>query len=646
MMIQKLALRDFGGVKFFEVNFKKLNVITGRNAEGKTRVLRGAKIGLIGYDPSLGKTKTAKLATGNLGVNIALECDGKTLINDWNWKRTKTGLSAVGQQPQPIEIASTLLDFKTFLNKTGPQQIAFVIEQTDLNAIGFSVNALKATIKGATPEQPTEQTEIAAQGINADIQEADAEAAKAGMNAAAWLELLFAKLKERAKLAKQELDRLTGSIQTGVTIAGEVNARNKPLIDRDIAETNQEIAKVESEAAVFRKQREQYENSKNRRDAITAKLNQIGASEDLTEARSRAEALSRNLAGHVYKASETSKKVIKLSQEFSKATSLVREIEASANRYHADIEALEQGPACPCCGKAGLACAASSRRRDEILPKLHKAEDDLLAAQAAEQAADTAYTAACEENEAAYNADKVATANQVELNGLNWKISSAENQRAEAEKLRGELEGLQMIQEPEDVTGDTLKAYEAVIQNLKGKLTALNQELSQATAQAAAKLRRLQENEKQEQARANYEVAKLALDKVAEEKEKLVSESMKNLLKIARRFTDGIVEGLLSWQNDEIGIRRGDNWISHEVFSGTEAAISYIGVAVALCQSSKFKLVMMDELGVVDDQNLITLLAKIEALIEAGVVDQFIACDVRHERYEKLASDKLNIIKI
>ncbi|TXH15420.1 MAG: hypothetical protein E6R03_07205 [Hyphomicrobiaceae bacterium] len=628
------------------MNFQKLNVITGRNAEGKTRILRGSKIGLIGYDPSLGKTKTAKLATGNLGVSIALECDGKTIINDWNWKRTKTGLSAVGQQPQPIEIASTLLDFKTFLNKTGPQQIAFVIEQTDLNAIGFSVNALKAKIKGATPEKPTEQTEIAAQAINADIQQADAEAEKAGTNAAAWLELLFTKLKERAKLAKQELDRLTGSIQTGVTIAGETNVRNKALIDRDIEETNKEIAKVESEAAVLRSQQQSYAEGFARRETITKRLNQIGVGEDLTEQRNRAEALAKKLAGYVSTVAEKAQAVISLNRELSKATSLVREMDASVNRYHTDLQNLEQSAACPCCGKAGLACAASSRRRDEILPKLQAAESDLLAAQAAEQSADNAYAAACEEQEAARKADVAASVDQAELNAINQKLNQVSNQATEAAKLRGELEGLQTIKEPEDVTGDAAKAYAAVIQNLKAKLGTLNQELAQATAAAAARLRRIQEEEKQEQARANNEVAKLALDKVAEEKEKLVAESMKNLLKIARRFTDGIVDGLLSWENDELGIRRGENWISHEVFSGTEAAISYIGVAVALCQSSKFKLVMMDELGVVDDANLITLLGKMETLIQAGVVDQFIACDVRHERYASFDSEKVNIIKI
>lgn len=642
MMIQKLALRDFGGVKFFEVNFQKLNVITGRNAEGKTRILRGVKIGLVGYDPSLGKTKTAKLASGNLGVSLLV--DGET--KSWNWKRTKTGLSAVGEQPQPVEIATTLLDFRTFLNKSGPQQIAFVIEQTDLNAIGFSVNALKAKIKGATPEKPTEQTEIAAQAINGDIQQADAEAEKAGMNAAAWLELLFAKLKERAKLAKQELDRLTGSIQTGVTIASKTNVRNKALIDRDIEETHKEIARIESEKAVILEQQKKYESNADRRKELEKKtIGDPAKVERLAQISIVANRLNSEIAA--FKPTTNAKQQIKQAAATKHATakSKVGQLETLLNNLSEEKEALAVKDACPCCGETGLTCQANQRAAKEIDAKMGVANRELFDAQAAEEMADQELTKAESDYCDAFNAESANQAKQRELNEFNAEISELNSAIAKVATAKGELAALESVAAPSGVDV-AIVGLNGCIETLRKKLEDFRSELTAATAAAAARLRRIQEEENQEQARANHEVAKLALDKVAEEKEKLVAKSMNSLLKTARRFTDGIVDGLLSWENDELGIRRGENWISHEVFSGTEAAIAYIGVAVALCQSSKFKLVMMDELGVVDDANLITLLGKMETLIQAGVVDQFIACDVRHERYASFDSEKVNIIKI
>lgn len=647
MKIQHLELTNFGGVKKFAVDFGKLNILTGRNAEGKTRVLRGAKIGLIGYDPALGKTKTAKLASGNLGVKIFLQDAGKVLINEWNWKRTKTGLSAVGQQPAPVEIASTLLDFRTFLNKTGPQQIAFVIEQTDLNAIGFSLDKLKAEIKSVVPEQPTEQTEKAMQEIIADIYKADEEAKAASMNAAGWLELLFSKLKDRAKLAKQELDRLTGSIQTGVALNAEGSSRQKIAIDRDIEAVNQRITKLSSDSQVMREQWNDSKKTQDRIAEISKRLEaQPNSAEELAKLTERAAFLSKELNAYVEDFGVITTEYQKALKAHSGAQALVSQVENSINRYRLDIAVIDASAPCPCCGMAKLGCAANRRRHSELTSQLEQLEADLLTAQAGEQQADQVAETAKEANRAALAAYEKNRSQQSEFNDVNAKIARIKEGEAAFEKLRGELEALSSRPNLPAATEQALLTYDADIEAAKVELRFLNGELATATAAAAAQLRRVQEEESQEQARANYEVAKLALDKVTQEKERLVSESMKNLLKVARRFTDGIVTGELSWENDEIGIRRGEYWVSHEVFSGTEAAIAYIGVAVALCQSSKFKLVLMDELGVVDDANIMVLLAKIEALIEAGVVDQFIACDVRHERYANLASENLNVIKI
>lgn len=642
MKIELLQMTDFGGVKSFKVNFGTLNVITGRNAEGKTRILRGVKIGLVGYDPSLGKTKTAKLASGNLGVSLAVGGETKS----WNWKRTKTGLSAIGEQPQPAEIATTLLDFRTFLAKSGPQQVAYVIEQTDLNAIGFSRDALTAQIKSVKPKQPTEQTEAATKLIIADIQAADAEADKTKLNTAGWLELLYAKLKDRLKLAKQELDRLTGSVQTGVKLESESSVRPKAAIDRDITEANQEIARLESEKAVILDQQNKFEANLKRRQTLESQTASDPAkAERLAQVSTLAIQLSSEIATYKPTTKEKQQIAQAASVKHTTAKNKVSAVEDLITKLTYESESLPYKEACPCCEGFGLECQANQRTLKEITEKLEAANRELFDAQAAEEMADQELTRAQSDCTNAYNADSANQAKQQELNKLNVEISELNSAIARVATAKGELAALESVGAPVGVEVAAI-GLTGCIQSLRQKLVGLNSELTAATAEAAARLRRSQEQEKQEAASAEYEVTKLALDQVALSKDKLVADSMKNLLTVAQRFTDGIIKGVLAWENDELGIRRGADWISHEVFSGTEAAVSYIGVAVALCQSSKFKLVLMDELGVVDDENIKTLLAKMAKLIEDGTIDQFIACDVRHERYTGIGVDSLNLIQV
>lgn len=646
MKIKSVTLKNFKGAEVLSAAFADMNVITGRNANGKTSLLQGTKVGLIGYDPSLGKGKLAKLASGNMSVS--LELSGEPSRN-WSWKKTKTGLSASGQQPEPVEIASTLLDFRTFLDKSGPQQVAFVIEQTDLDALGFSRDALTAEIKSVLPKEPTEQTEAATKLIISDIeiadkQSADLKAATGKFNAAAWLELLWKKLSDRLKLAKQEVTRLAGSVQTGVKLASDNVTRPKAAIDRDIAATNEAIATLTAEKSVLQDQRSTFESSKRRREELQTIVNGAqGLAERLADLSKESNQLSAEVEGKNPQIQETSQALNIASTRHTTAKNKVSEMEDAVNRLTDEIEKLSTRSACPCCGGIGLACKANERTRVEKQTQLDQAQRDLLEAQTAEEIADRQHIAAAQTYNAAVTEENAIREKQTKINKLHQAISNLNQDISKSASASGELAGL-TLNEPDDT--EALQRINSSLEAQRNRLRELNQELTEATAEAAAVLRRNQETEKQAIAEAELEVTKLALDQVEKAKSNLVAVSMGNILKTAQLFAANIIKGNLAWENDELGIRRGGQWISHETFSGTEAAVAYIGVAVALCQSSKLKLVLMDELGVVDNENLQTLLTNIRNLINSGVVHQFIGCDVRSERYAGLNIEGLQLITV
>lgn len=641
MKIESVNLTNFKGAEALSATFADMNVITGRNANGKTSLLQGTKVGLVGYDPSLGKGKLAKLASGNMSVSLKLTGEPS---RNWSWKKTKTGLSAIGQQPDPVEIASTLLDFRTFLDKSGPQQVAFVIEQTDLDAIGFSRDKLTAEIKSVLPQEPTEQTEAATKLIISDIEIANKQAADGKSNTAAWLELLWKKLSDRQKLAKQEVTRLAGSVQTGVKLASESVTRPKVTIDRDIASTNEAIATLTAEKLVLQDQRSKFEASKRRREELqTIVSGAQGLAERLAEVSKDLNKFTAEIEGKNPPTQETLTALNQASTRHTTAKNKVSEMEDAVNRLTDEIEKLSTRPACPCCGGIGLDCKANERTRGEKQTQLDKAQRDLLDAQTAEEITDREHIAAAQTYNAAVTEESTIRDKQKLINQASNAIATLNQKLTASATASGELAGL-TLNEPDDA--EALQRINSSLEAQRNRLRELNQELTEATAEAAANLRRNQETEKQAVAEAELEVTKLALDQVEKAKSSLVAVSMGNILKTAQLFAANIIKGSLAWENDELGIRRGGQWISHETFSGTEAAVAYIGVAVALCQSSKLKLVLMDELGVVDNENLQTLLTNIRNLINSGVVHQFIGCDVRSERYAGLNIEGLQLITV
>jgi hypothetical protein len=95
----------------------------------------------------------------------------------------------------------------------------------------------------------------------------------------------------------------------------------------------------------------------------------------------------------------------------------------------------------------------------------------------------------------------------------------------------------------------------------------------------------------------------------------------------ARRFTDGILKGRLEFRDGEIGYVANGQWVTHDTFSGTEEALAYAGLAVALAQDSPFKLVLVDELGIIDPETRVAILERMGELVADGTINQFIGAD-------------------
>lgn len=182
-----------------------------------------------------------------------------------------------------------------------------------------------------------------------------------------------------------------------------------------------------------------------------------------------------------------------------------------------------------------------------------------------------------------------------------------------------------------ETDAEKLLDCEEVAAGLREEVGALEKDL-EAYAQDQADRRRLTEAKASYDAEdADQKMYATAKTYLLEQKAKLASELFAPILEKTHWFTNGITLGPLQFQDGVLGMARmiGKErvFVQHSAFSGTEQAIVFAALQGALAATAPVKLVVMDELGRIDEANKAQLLRNVHAALEAKVIDQFIGID-------------------
>lgn len=212
-------------------------------------------------------------------------------------------------------------------------------------------------------------------------------------------------------------------------------------------------------------------------------------------------------------------------------------------------------------------------------------------------------------------------ANRSEINSL--EASMAENARARA-NFENELAGLMNLA-PGDVD------FEEQIRIIEAEQHELN--LRRITLEAAKRnetqlkqdLKRAGEAQIEHSNAAAHVTAIKAVGELLKEKRKnLVVEAFQSLLVTANIVTAGVLKSPLTLHENTIGMWIDGKFVPHRVFSGTEKALTYIAIAVALSSQSQFKLVILDEVGRLDASNQCKMIGRLTDCVTRGIIDQYI----------------------
>lgn len=98
-------------------------------------------------------------------------------------------------------------------------------------------------------------------------------------------------------------------------------------------------------------------------------------------------------------------------------------------------------------------------------------------------------------------------------------------------------------------------------------------------------------------------------------------------LKVANQFCDGVLKTPLVWQDGAIGRMDRGLFVDSGTFSGAEALLCRMSLVVALAVKGKLRVVLLDELSILDLGNKEHIIKNLDSLVKAKLIDQWFAAD-------------------
>jgi energy-coupling factor transporter ATP-binding protein EcfA2 len=110
----------------------------------------------------------------------------------------------------------------------------------------------------------------------------------------------------------------------------------------------------------------------------------------------------------------------------------------------------------------------------------------------------------------------------------------------------------------------------------------------------------------------------------------IMDHALRGVLDVCQTFTAGLFAAPLTVHDLCLGRYEDQSWVTFDAFSGSDKRIATAAIQAALAANHQgFKLVIVDEFGVIDPGRKPAVLANLAAAVEAGLVDQVIVMDNR-----------------
>ena len=681
--MSKITLLEATGIKEqrFSIEPAPVTVITGENFSGKTAIKNALELALLGYVPGLGKTNksTFELSNGE-PMGVELSVDGKLAISRlWKEVQKKGGNSIAHTETVNLEVPPVMLELGSVFDKPKAERLKYFFNLAKVEELSWE--KVTAAIKAVQVDEPTETTEKAITSVIAKMNTAKGE------NIQERLQDALGIIKDQTKTVSAEVKDLEGFVrtqtrQTDIELQAPVNnARAKVQEARkayDVAKTNvqlhenllQDLQAKRDKLAHLGEPRVAAESPEPELQSETieddGQLEKIES--DIKQFEAQIETAKANCDTALFRGAQ--QRVTALSSIYASQHSEVAELIRRGNELKAKITEVKADRArdsamtcCPTCLADGeswkdrLLAKYDDQLRDlaeqfgqskrDYKAKAHFLNDAKVDLETAQKNAQDLSSAqrllndlhgklqllAADRNKLIYARQKQDEAIRAENKRrmeqhrltVEFNIKAVAQENAQRENLKAEIAATDEAQLKED-----LATSESALLDATEKVEDADTALRTETANFAKEQDRMKSLMRREIVEAELLILKESTKVLLALQEDAIKSTFEPLLDIANKFTDGILKEHLAFHETEFGYWRNGHFVGHNVFSGTEEALAYTGLMVALAtvSGSPVKVVIIDEMGRFDPRKIRpAVMERMLDLTHDGVIDHAFLID-------------------
>lgn len=633
MKLKSIAARNFKGLTFNEP-LALITVLIGANFAGKSARTDAIRLLLLGYLPELGKNARD---TFGLSSGKEMEVSG-TFDNGLTIRRRfyLKGDTVKTEDEIPQEIAdcgllAVMLNAEEYFALSDRGRVDYVFANVAMSAGFTNISIIKRL---------EDELEVL-DGVNAPLEKvltmltSDLEF----ISPQQWIEGAITLVGVAQKDAKVHGDRMEKTIQglVGLRMADDKSGVDLPSLEVKITKLRADVDELNLKKNALSVRYELMINGRERRRSIEVTLGQMETVKaKITTEKGKRDVILEQLA-KMPDSAEAIEKLLEIKHtantQHTAAEISVREAKAAIASARGHIRSMDEEKHCPYCGAAGDGWKALKLAEwNTQIEMMEKALPDFLHAQ---KTAKESFNNADRDLESLRANRRKAELLEGDERVIEREVSMLERQVAREADLREELGKL-----PVDDS-----QLETDVDMIQTELNVKNEEILDADTKRKSVMGRAQELQRLAQAETDRDTAKadaaIAADVVKELRKiqgEMVESAFKPLLDLANSFFGDVFKSPLAYHEGEIGTWREGVWVTHRTMSGTEKALTYAAIQAALASKSPVKIMMIDELARLDDENLADMMAGVACAIAEKKIDGFIGIDTgRAELYRQQA---------
>jgi hypothetical protein len=631
-----VSVRNLKGLSF-TLNLTAMNVLIGSNFVGKTARLDAIRLLLLGYFPELGKTPRATfdLCSGrDLHVEGTFD-NGEKLWRRWYLKgdSVKTEEQIPPSLENAGEVVAIMLNAETYLGLSERERVSYVFAHIPNLDISHDREGIVQSFMGEL---------FSAEGLSEDALRSfstafrDEPVPSSIVTPQEFIEWAAEWASEREKTCKAQSVVMNKTAQGLAYLRTQDATKPSELtaVEAEIKKAAAEVSELRDAKAQKQVESDNAQKAKRRRQILTVELEgRKRALAQRDDAKQKVAAFEADLAKIAGLDALAHDNLRRADREAALAVSGferdLRQVNEALESNRKELAELGAKTKCAYCGATGETWKAIKRAEIEsaIAGLKTKAEQITEHLRKVRQHATQIAGELKRANDAAY----IRTSKNEELRIRREALSAVERTVASTEGKAAELAAL-----PEE-DAKAAEDYLKIVQQMNTRLAEITglENKRRAIVGLLHDLKRLAEAEKtRDQANEEVGVAKLAAVTLRSMKSKFVAESFAPLLSTANAFFGDVLRSPLAYNaaRCELGTWRDGQWVGHKTFSGAERRLAYVAIQAALASRSPFRLMLLDELGTIDDENAGKVARDIAAALDRALLDQFVGIDVGRAR--------------